>query len=105
MVEMSETLNYVFFIVFKLVHRRSLILSDTLRCVLLSRMCWLKGPVKRFRDVGSNMLGATCWNRLNTMLDDVGRTNILGQHFKQMLDATCWIRLNTRLKMLDVIVE
>ena len=32
-------LNYVFFIDFKLVHRRSLILSNALRCVHLSRMC------------------------------------------------------------------
>ena len=49
MVEMSETLHtelHIFFIDFKLVHfklvhRRPLILSDALRCVHLSQMCWL----------------------------------------------------------------
>ena len=49
------------------------------------------------------LLGATCWNRLNTMLDDVGRKTILGQHFKQMLDVACCIRLNIRLEMLEML--
>ena len=40
MVEMSETLSTELRIIdFKLVHRHSLILSDALRCVHLSRMC------------------------------------------------------------------
>ncbi len=51
----------------------------------------------------ATLLDATCWPRLNTMLDDVGLSlnllKIFVQHCATLLDATCWPRLNT---MLDV---
>ena len=52
------------------------------------------------------LLDATCWNRLNTLLDDDGRSNgsnMLVQHHPALLDATCWTRLNTLMD--DMMVD